>query len=471
MTPEQTSSTRPGLTCCALALSPYDQLVRDLLWRRLLESSTESMNGTETQGHLIVASAPEYDVFISHAWEDKATFVQPLADALRARNVRVWYDVLSLQIGDSLSESIDTGLRSSAYGLVVLSTAFFEKHWPKRELRGLEQKASSEGRKVILPIWHGVTHKDVAGHSLPLADLVAIDSAIGVEAIADRVAAVVLSASDDASKGRARLALRTPGVSLGLDATAPTPPADSGAAPAIRHRSELLSRKTKRPAWWRAALMMAFILVAMAGIGLLLSKVTPPLSKEVGVRNPSVATLAATVETTGSPRSSATTASNPEPKTSKSTGDDANQTKTYPASDRAFRAKVTEAGRTVRVPARWKASTKLSDGIWTCRINGTSGIVMTFVSPKAYDPNAERRQVRAAGYYKEVEFSKSDGSIRWQYHARNRDSSQLMHVDVWYFPATNGDLGLIVRSAFPTVNGRDDSGEVRETTGVVASLE
>src|SRR4051812_31352652 len=47
----------------------------------------------------------EYDVFISHAREDKEDFVRPLAAALEARHLRPWYDEFTLRPGDSLRRS------------------------------------------------------------------------------------------------------------------------------------------------------------------------------------------------------------------------------------------------------------------------------------------------------------------------------------------------------------------------------
>lgn len=133
----------------------------------------------------------KYDVFVSHAWEDKEGFVRPLVDALVSRGLNVWYDELTLDVGDSLRESIDRGLSESSFGVVVLSHAFFAKQWPTRELNGLVAKAMGEGRKVVLPVWHGVTRQDVESYSYPLADLVAARSADGVEAVADAVDRVV----------------------------------------------------------------------------------------------------------------------------------------------------------------------------------------------------------------------------------------------------------------------------------------
>lgn len=115
----------------------------------------------------------KYDLFISHASEDKDTLVRPLAEALRAFGVSVWYDEFTLAIGDSLSRSIDRGLTDSEFGLVVLSPDFLKKGWPEYELRGLIAKEIG-GRKVILPMWHNLDRNMVLAYSPPLADKVAI---------------------------------------------------------------------------------------------------------------------------------------------------------------------------------------------------------------------------------------------------------------------------------------------------------
>lgn len=117
-----------------------------------------------------------WDVFISHASEDKESFVRPLSIALRNLGVSVWYDEFSLRLGDSLSGSIDKGLAGSAFGIVVVSHHFIRKPWPEYELRGLVSREIDEDR-VILPIWHGVTRKEVLEFSPPLADKVALNTA------------------------------------------------------------------------------------------------------------------------------------------------------------------------------------------------------------------------------------------------------------------------------------------------------
>jgi len=128
-----------------------------------------------------------WDVFISHASEDKEDFVRPLALALRSYGLKVWYDEFSLSFGQSLSESIDKGLAQSRYGIVVISSNFISKPWPKRELRGLIARDVNE-ENIILPIWHSVTKLDVLSFSPPLADVLALDSsALPLNAIVEKI--------------------------------------------------------------------------------------------------------------------------------------------------------------------------------------------------------------------------------------------------------------------------------------------
>ena len=134
--------------------------------------------------------SPVWDVFISHASEDKEPFVASLAKALSDEGLRVWLDDFVLKLGDSLRRSIERGLRGSRYGVVVLSPRFFEKEWPQKELDGMSA-LEVDGRKVILPIWHDVGVAEVRTYSPILADRVAIKSDRGLAAVVKGVLDVV----------------------------------------------------------------------------------------------------------------------------------------------------------------------------------------------------------------------------------------------------------------------------------------
>ena len=135
----------------------------------------------------------EYDVFISHASEDKDEIVRPLAVKLKSMGLKVWYDEFELKIGDSLRRKIDKGLANSRFGIVVLSIAFISKGWTNYELDGIVTKVLS-GQQVILPIWHNITKQQVIDYSPSLADKLARNTAINtIEEIADEIYEVVKS--------------------------------------------------------------------------------------------------------------------------------------------------------------------------------------------------------------------------------------------------------------------------------------
>ncbi len=132
----------------------------------------------------------EYDVFISHASEDKADIARPLAVHLQSLGLSVWFDEFELRLGDSLRRNIDRGLSQSKFGVVILSPTFFLKEWTKKELDGLV--AREDGRdKVILPIWHNINAEDVRKYSPILADKLSVSTSLGLDSVAKRIIEVI----------------------------------------------------------------------------------------------------------------------------------------------------------------------------------------------------------------------------------------------------------------------------------------
>lgn len=93
----------------------------------------------------------KWDIFISHASEDKDAVVRPLAERLQSVGIKVWYDEFTLMVGDSLSRFIDYGIVNSQFGVVILSRQFFLKQWPQRELAGLVARSVNSAEKNYPP--------------------------------------------------------------------------------------------------------------------------------------------------------------------------------------------------------------------------------------------------------------------------------------------------------------------------------
>ena len=146
-----------------------------------------------------------WDVFISHASEDKEAIARPLAIALEGMGMTVWLDDHELTLGDSLRRSIDRGLSSSQFGVVVLSQSFFAKDWPNKELDGLAAREDGQ-QKVILPVWHGISREEVYRYSPLLADRLAVSTEGGITVVAQRIGQAIGRARSGQASSRIHVA-------------------------------------------------------------------------------------------------------------------------------------------------------------------------------------------------------------------------------------------------------------------------
>src|SRR5690242_19270256 len=133
----------------------------------------------------------QWDLFISHASEDKREVAMPLAEALERAGMAVWLDTHQLQIGDSIREKIESGLTACQYGVVILSPNFIAKQWPKRELNAMFA-LEEDGIPLILPVWHNIERAAVIFYSPILADRLAVDTRQGFDFLAKSISKAVL---------------------------------------------------------------------------------------------------------------------------------------------------------------------------------------------------------------------------------------------------------------------------------------
>lgn len=141
--------------------SPQVEVLYDELYRRQKPAPIEKL--------------ALYDVFISHASEDKEVFVNGLVETLQNAGISVWYDTVNLEWGKSLRDQIDNGIKRSKYAILVLSNHFFAKKWPMRELDGIFAKEEITGA-TPLPIWHNISYEEVYQQSPTLTGLYSLST-------------------------------------------------------------------------------------------------------------------------------------------------------------------------------------------------------------------------------------------------------------------------------------------------------
>jgi hypothetical protein len=96
------------------------------------------------------------DVFLCHAWDDRAGAAKELHDLLEARRVSVWFSEKDVALGTPLLREIDRGLARSRVGIVLVTPALLNR------LRG-EGIADKElstllARDMLVPIVHNTTY-------------------------------------------------------------------------------------------------------------------------------------------------------------------------------------------------------------------------------------------------------------------------------------------------------------------------
>ena len=126
--------------------------------------------------------------FISHDYRDKQEIAMPLALKLSELGIPVWFDEFSLKLGDSLRESIEKGIKETDFCILILTKNFLtNKGWTKTEFNSVFAKEIVQENKVMLPIWHNVSKKEVYECSPSLVDRLAAKWSEGVQSVAQRI--------------------------------------------------------------------------------------------------------------------------------------------------------------------------------------------------------------------------------------------------------------------------------------------
>ncbi len=113
--------------------------------------------------------------FISHDSRDKDDIARPIVQGLTKLVCPVWFDEYSLNVGDSLRESIEKGIKEAKKCVLIITPNFIENSgWTKSEFNSVFTKDILLKSRSILPVWYGVTKEQVYEYSPTLLDTVAL---------------------------------------------------------------------------------------------------------------------------------------------------------------------------------------------------------------------------------------------------------------------------------------------------------
>jgi hypothetical protein len=90
-------------------------------------------------------------IFLSHSSQDKPK-VRRLAEGLTHAGFSVWLDEWQIRVGDCIPTSIERGLETCRFLVVVLSPAAVASEWVSREWKARYWDEVNEGRIRVLPV-------------------------------------------------------------------------------------------------------------------------------------------------------------------------------------------------------------------------------------------------------------------------------------------------------------------------------
>jgi hypothetical protein len=90
----------------------------------------------------------EFDVFISYFSGDQ-DFAHKIEGDLQNRDLHVWRDEGEIDVGDSISDKIQEGLKRCFTFIIILSPEALNRPWVKEELRAAYNLRLAEELKIL----------------------------------------------------------------------------------------------------------------------------------------------------------------------------------------------------------------------------------------------------------------------------------------------------------------------------------
>ena len=117
-----------------------------------------------------------FDVFISHASNDKLAYVEELYETISLLGIPIFYDTDTMSWGDKWKERLLEGTESSEFAIIVISNNFFGSQWAEWELNAFLDRQNSSGQKIILPLLYEITLEELQKKYPSICDIQCIKS-------------------------------------------------------------------------------------------------------------------------------------------------------------------------------------------------------------------------------------------------------------------------------------------------------
>ena len=138
------------------------------------------------------------DLFLCHAWDDRAGAAKEFNDLLVSAGVTVWFSEKDVGLGTSLLREIDRGLANSRIGLVLVTPALL-KSLANQGIADRELSVLLATNRVI-PIVHNTTFEALLDVSPMLHSRSGLNTGdSSMQDVAAKVAAVAAGAAEDAT--------------------------------------------------------------------------------------------------------------------------------------------------------------------------------------------------------------------------------------------------------------------------------
>lgn len=124
---------------------------------RILEQRLGLDAGTVATMTLNAPTPPR--VYLAHASEDKAA-VAPLAEALLAKGIAVWFDAWDVRVGEGLRREMEKGLSAMTHFVAFLTPVALTKPWIAAEIDvAMIRRVAGESR--LVPLLVGIEPEDL----------------------------------------------------------------------------------------------------------------------------------------------------------------------------------------------------------------------------------------------------------------------------------------------------------------------